>query len=148
MKYSYPDLPLDFIMNLRLLIKDCQKNPILLQNSPYDSVTVETLKKFIGKIDGEISGETDEDDGLTMENIDYEQETLNLYKSINNINNLENIDAKERISVIKLKTQILQQLLDMMKESKRIKEIYQFEELVFSILTDEQKDKILLGESR
>lgn len=148
MKYSYPDLPLDFIMNLRLLIKDCQKNPILLQNSPYDSVTVETLKKFIGKIDGEVSGEIEEDDGLTVENIDYEQETLNLYKSINNINNLENIDAKERISVIKLKTQILQQLLDMMKESKRIKEIYQFEELVFSILTDEQKDKILLGESR
>lgn len=148
MKYNYPEIPLDFIMNLRLLIKDCQKNPILLQNSPYDSVTVETLKKFIGKFDGEISGETDEDNCLTVENIDYEQETLNLYKSINNINNLENIDAKERISVIKLKTQILQQLLDMMKESKRIKEIYQFEELVFSILTDEQKDKILLGESR
>lgn len=148
MKYSYPDLPLDFIMNLRLLIKDCQKNPILLQNSPYDPMITETLKKFIGKIDGEVSGEIEEDDGLTVENIDYEQETLNLYKSINNINNLENIDAKERISVIKLKTQILQQLLDMMKESKRIKEIYQFEELVFSILTDEQKDKILLGESR
>lgn len=143
MSYSYPEIPLDFIMNLRLLLKDCQKNPVLLENSPYDNITVETLKKLCGKNMDTLSGESDdEDEGLTVENIDYEQETLNLYKSINNINNLENIDAKERISVIKLKTQILQQLLDMMKESKRIKEIYHFEELVFNILTEEQKDKI------
>lgn len=143
MSYSYPEIPLDFIMNLRFLLKDCQKNPVLLENSPYDNITIETLKKLCGSLSGKSEIEdSDEEEGLTVENIDYEQETLNLYKSINNINNLENIDAKERISVIKLKTQILQQLLDMMKESKRIKEIYRFEELVFSILTEEQKDKI------
>lgn len=143
MSYSYPEIPLEFIMNLRLLLKDCQKNPLILENSPYDSVTVETLKKIISKSGGsESDSDSDSESGLTIENIDYEEETLNLYKSINNINNLENIDAKERISVIKLKTQILQQLLEMMKESKRIKQIYQFEELVFSVLTEEQKDRI------
>lgn len=143
MSYSYPEIPLDFIMNLRLLLKDCQKNPMILENSPYDPMITETLKKIISKSGGSDSdSDSDSDSGLTIENIDYEEETINLYKSINNINNLENIDAKERISVIKLKTQILQQLLDMMKESKRIKQIYQFEELVFSVLTEEQKDRI------
>lgn len=143
MSYSYPEIPLEFIMNLRLLLKDCQKNPLILENSPYDPMITETLKKIISKSGGsESDSDSDSDSGLTIENIDYEEETINLYKSINNINNLENIDAKERISVIKLKTQILQQLLDMMKESKRIKQIYQFEELVFSVLTEEQKDRI------
>lgn len=143
MSYNYPEIPLDFIMNLRLLLKDCQKNPMILENSPYDPMITETLKKIISKSGGSDSdSDSDSDSGLTIENIDYEEETINLYKSINNINNLENIDAKERISVIKLKTQILQQLLDMMKESKRIKQIYQFEELVFSVLTEEQKDRI------
>lgn len=142
MSYNYPEIPLEFIMNLRLLLKDCQKNPLILENSPYDPMITETLKKIISKSGGSEEENSDSDSGLTIENIDYEEETINLYKSINNINNLENIDAKERISVIKLKTQILQQLLDMMKESKRIKQIYQFEELVFSVLTEEQKDKI------
>ena len=58
---------------------------------------------------------------------------------------MESIDPKEKIQILKLKASLLQQLLDMMKESKKIKEINQFVELVYTILTDEQKDKLLEG---
>lgn len=129
MAFNYPKIDVDTIMAIRSLLK----NPAYIDSAPYEPIVIETLKKLATR---------GSESKLSIEDIDYEQETLNLYNSINNINNLENIDAKERISVIKLKAQIIQDLLDMMKESKRIKEIHHFEDVIFSILTDEQKEQL------
>lgn len=136
--YNYPDISVDTVMTLRMLIKDLRANPNLLNDSPYDDVTKQTLKQLL-------SGSVEEDSEkkeLHIEDLDYEKETLKLYQDINAIDDME-IDAKEQISLIKVKTSIIQDLLNMMKESKRIKEINKFEEIVFGILTEEQKDKLL-----
>lgn len=135
--YNYPDISVDTVISLRMLIKDIKTNPNLLNDSPYDEVTKQTLKQLLS---GNVSDRSDEN--LSIEDLDYEKETLKLYKDINAIDDME-IDAKERISLIKVKTSIIQDLLNMMKESKRIKEINKFEEIVFGILTEEQKDKLL-----
>lgn len=135
--YNYPDISVDTVMSLRMLIKDIKTNPNLLNDSPYDEITKQTLKQLLS---GNISDKSDAN--LSIEDLDYEKETLKLYKDINAIDDME-IDAKERISLIKVKTSIIQDLLNMMKESKRIKEINKFEEIVFGILTEEQKDKLL-----
>lgn len=135
--YNYPDISVDTVMSLRMLIKDIKTNPNLLNDSPYDEVTKQTLKQLLN---GDVSDK--QDVNLSIEDLDYEKETLKLYKDINAIDDME-IDAKERISLIKVKTSIIQDLLNMMKESKRIKEINKFEEIVFGILTEEQKDKLL-----
>lgn len=135
--YNYPNISVDTVMSLRMLIKDIRTNPNLLNDSPYDEVTKQTLKQLLN---GDVSDK--QDVNLSIEDLDYEKETLKLYKDINAINDME-IDAKERISLIKVKTSIIQDLLNMMKESKRIKEINKFEEIVFGILTEEQKDKLL-----
>lgn len=135
--YNYPDISVDTVMSLRMLIKDIRTNPNLLNDSPYDEVTKQTLKQLLN---GDVSDK--QDVNLSIEDLDYEKETLKLYKDINAIDDME-IDAKERISLIKVKTSIIQDLLNMMKESKRIKEINKFEEIVFGILTEEQKDKLL-----
>lgn len=135
--YNYPEIPVDTVIALRVLIKDLKNNPNLLDKSPYDEVTKQTLKQLLNG--GELG---DKKDSLKLEDLDYEAETIALYESINAINEME-IDAKERISVIKLKTSILQDLLNMMKDSKKIKEINQFEETIYSILTEEQKNLIL-----
>lgn len=136
-EYNYPDISVETVMRLRLLIKDLKTNPKLLDNSPYDEVTKQTLKQLLS---GGESGEKKKN--VRLEDLDYEAETIALYESINAINEME-IDAKERISVIKLKTSILQDLLNMMKDSKKIKEINRFEEIVFGILTEDQKNKLL-----
>lgn len=138
--YNYPNISVDTVVALRMLIKDMRANPKLLNDSPYDEVTKQTLKQLL-------SGGGDENTDkpeikLSIEDLDYEKETLKLYNDINAIDDME-IDAKERISLIKVKTSIIQDLLNMMKESKRIKEINKFEEIVFGILTEEQKDKLL-----
>ena len=135
--YNYPNISVDTVMSLRMLIKDIRTNPNLLNDSPYDEVTKQTLKQLLN---GDVSDK--QDVNLSIEDLDYEKETLKLYKDINAIDDME-IDAKERISLIKVKTSIIQDLLNMMKESKRIKEINKFEEIVFGILTEEQKDKLL-----
>lgn len=140
-EYNYPNISVDTVIALRSLIKDIKLNPKLLDNSPYDEITKQTLKQLLVKNDGESQTEKPK---IKLEDLDYEAETIALYESINEINELE-IDTKERVSVIKLKTSILQDLLNMMKESKRIKEINKFEEMIFSILTEEQKNKILEG---
>lgn len=137
--YNYPNISVDTVVALRMLIKDFRANPKLLNDSPYDEITKQTLKQLL-------TGNGDEEDKtenkVSIEDLDYEKETLKLYNDINAIDDME-IDAKERISLIKVKTSILQDLLNMMKESKRIKEINKFEEIVFEILTEEQKDKLL-----
>lgn len=139
MEYNYPDISVETIMALRILIKDVRNNPAILDKSPYDEVTKQTLKQLLvnSSNSSEMSNESKK-----LEDLDYEAETISLYESLNAINEME-IDAKERISVIKLRTSILQDLLNMMKDSKRIKEINRFEEMVYSILTEEQKNKIL-----
>lgn len=137
MEYNYPSISVDTVMTLRVLIKDIRNNPKLLDNSPYDEITKQTLKQLLtGGVEGENKPVK------RVEDLDYESETMSLYESINEINDLE-IDAKERISVIKLKTSILQDLLNMMKDSKKIKEINKFEEAVYAILTEEQKNQLL-----
>jgi len=136
-EYNYPNITVETVMGLRMLIKDLKNNPKLLDNSPYDDVTKQTLKQLLS------GNESDgKKENVRLEDLDYEAETIALYESINAINELE-IDAKERISVIKLKTSILQDLLNMMKDSKKIKEINRFEEIVFGILTEDQKNKLL-----
>lgn len=134
--YNYPNISVDTVMALRTLIKDMRANPKLLNDSPYDEVTKQTLKQLFNP-EGEKSELT-----FSIEDLDYEKETLKLYNDINAIDDME-IDAKERISLVKVKAGIIQDLLNMMKESKRIKEINKFEEIVFGILTEEQKDKLL-----
>ena len=136
-EYNYPDISVETVMGLRMLIKDLKNNPKLLDNSPYDEITKQTLKQLLS---GNESVEPKEN--VKLEDLDYEAETIALYESINAINEME-IDAKERISVIKLKTSILQDLLNMMKDSKKIKEINRFEEMIYSILTEDQKNQIL-----
>ena len=140
-EYNYTEISVETVIALRSLIKDVKLNPRLLDSSPYDEVTKQTLKQLL--IKGDSDSQT-ERTNTKLEDLDYEAETISLYESINEIDALD-IDPKERISVIKLKTSILQDLLNMMKESKRIKEINKFEEMVFSILTEDQKNKILEG---
>lgn len=139
MEYNYPEISVETIMSLRVLIRDVRNNPKLLDNSPYDDVTKQTLKQLLvgGKSEDESERQIKK-----IEDLDYEAETISLYESINEINDME-IDAKERIQVVKLKTSILQDLLNMMKDSKRIKEINKFEEVIYGILTEDQKNKLL-----
>lgn len=137
-EYNYPNISVETVVGLRMLIKDIKNNPKLLDNSPYDEITKQTLKQLLSG-----GGENEpQKEKPRLEDLDYEAETINLYESINAIDEME-IDAKERISVIKLKTSILQDLLNMMKDSKRIKEINRFEEMIYSILTEDQKNKLL-----
>ena len=141
MAYNYPTISVEAIMSLRVLMRDIRTNPRLIENSPYDEITKQTLKQLFGfSKDNNIKAETKK-----LEDLNFETETMNLYQSIEEINDLESIDPKEKIQILKLKASLLQQLLDMMKESKKIKEINQFVELVYTILTDEQKDKLLEG---
>lgn len=136
-EYNYPNITVETVMGLRMLIKDLKNNPKLLDNSPYDDITKQTLKQLLS---GNESNEPREN--IKLEDLDYEKETLKLYQDINEIDDME-IDAKERMSLVKIKAGIIQDLLNMMKDSKRIKEINRFEEMIYSILTEEQKNQIL-----
>lgn len=137
MAYEFPKINSEDILALRLFVRDCGLNPELLEESPYPDVIKDTVRSILNK------SEVKTNNKRKLSDIDYEAETIALYDSIQAIDDLGTIDPKEKIAIIKLRTGILQQLLDMLKESRRIKEIYRFEDIVFSILTEEQKDKLL-----
>ena len=69
-EYNYPNITVETVMGLRMLIKDLKNNPKLLDNSPYDDITKQTLKQLLS---GNESAEPKEN--VRLEDLDYEAET-------------------------------------------------------------------------
>lgn len=136
MSTKYPELRFKDVYPLLTFMLEVKKNPSLLENSPYDDSVKNALRELFFRDD------TVNFSNKSLEDMDLEQETIRLYETMKNIEVGEVLDAREKISLVKLQASSLKDLLDMMKESKRIKNIRYFEDLIFDILTDEQKEKV------
>jgi hypothetical protein len=137
MSTNYPELTFKDVYPLLTFMLEVKKDPTLLDKSPYDDAVKNALRELFFR--NETNAFSQE---KSLENMDLEQETIRLYETMKNIELGEVLDAREKIALVKLQASSLKDLLDMMKESKRIKNIRYFEDTIFNILTDEQKEKV------
>lgn len=135
MSTNYPELTFKEVYPILTFMLEVKKDPSVLDNSPYEEALKNALRELFFN-----SGSSRSDKKL--EDMDLEEETIRLYDSMKNIELGEVLDAREKIALVKLQASSLRDLLEMMKESKRIKNIRYFEDMIFNILTDEQKEKV------
>lgn len=135
MSTNYPELTFKEVYPILTFMLEVKKDPSVLDNSPYEDALKNALRELFFN-----NGSSRSDKKL--EDMDLEEETIRLYDSMKNIELGEVLDAREKIALVKLQASSLRDLLEMMKESKRIKNIRYFEDMIFNILTDEQKEKV------
>ena len=136
--YDYPDLDYKTLYPILLFILECRKNPKIIEDAPYS----EHIKSALSELCFNLNEDNKGGEVKNLMDLDIEAETIRLYESMKSIEMKGKLDEKEKISVLKLQTTSLQDLLDMLKEAKEIKKIREFEDLIFTILTDEQKEKV------
>lgn len=136
--YDYPDLDYKTLYPILLFILECRKNPKTIDDAPYN----EHIMRALFELCFNLNEDKKSDEAKNLMDLDIEAETIRLYESMKSIEMKGKLDEKEKISVLKLQTTSLQDLLDMLKEAKEIKKIREFEDLIFTILTDEQKEKV------
>ena len=81
---------------------------------------------------------------IDLDSLDLQAETANLYADTKALKmDGAVLDPREALAVNKLQMDLLGKILDLHERSKRAKQIGQFVEYVFNLLTDEQKGKVL-----
>lgn len=84
------------------------------------------------------------DQKIDLDSLDLQVETANLYADTKALKmDGAVLDPREALAVNKLQMDLLGKILDLHERSKRVKQIGQFVEYVFNLLTDEQKVKVL-----
>ncbi len=135
---EYPQIEFKKVYELLSFMLELKKNPSLLDKAPYDDMTKKALSDVLLK-----KYSDDDTSKKNLHDVDIEEETVRLYESMQLIDIKEDLDPREQIALIKLKTTTLKDLLDMMKESKEIKNVRQFENAVLEILTEEQANRVI-----
>lgn len=136
MSGKYPELSFKDVYPILKMMLDVKKEPSSIDTLPYDESVKSAFRELL--LEKNESSFSDK----SLKDMDLEQETIRLYESMKSIEVGESLDAKEKISLLKLQASSLKDLLDMMKESKQIKNIRWFEDTIFQILTPEQKEKV------
>lgn len=84
------------------------------------------------------------DPKIDLDSLDLQVETANLYADTKALKmDGAVLDPREALAVNKLQMDLLGKILDLHERSKRVKQIGQFVEYVFNLLTDEQREKVL-----
>lgn len=85
-----------------------------------------------------------DDPQIDLDSLDLQAETANLYADTKALKmDGAVLDPREALAVNKLQMDLLGKILDLHERSKRVKQIGQFVEYVFNLLTDEQREKVL-----
>lgn len=91
-------------------------------------------------------GENRESDApqIDLDSLDLQVETANLYADTKALKmDGATLDPRESLAVNKLQMDLLGKILDLHERSKRHRQIGEFVQSVFEILTEEQKEKIV-----
>lgn len=135
---EYPQIDFKTLYPILVMLNKMHSDLSLIDKSPYN----ESIKNAIRELMLNVKGASNATSDKSLKDLDVEAETVRLYESMKNIENLGNLEEKEKIQLIKLQTSTLSDLLNMVKQAQEIKKIREFEDLVFGILTDEQKEQV------
>lgn len=135
---DYPQIDFKTLYPVLIMLNKMHGDLSLIDKAPYSDTIKNAIRELMLNLKSDSKGGNDK----SLKDLDVEAETIRLYESMKNIENLGNLEEKEKIQLIKLQTSTLSDLLNMVKESQEIKKIREFEDLIFGILTDEQKEKV------
>lgn len=124
-----------------VFLMEVKSNPSKLdEDTEYSASVKDSVKKILDTNTGNSKEQTAEEVGQ----LDIEKEVTKVYNDTMRLELTyggDVIDPRDKIAMMKLRTSLLEKLLDMVRESSEIKNIRQFEDAVFQVLKD-QPEKI------
>lgn len=85
-----------------------------------------------------------QDKTVDLETLDLQAETASLYADTKALKlDGSSLDAREALAVNKLQMELLGKILELHEKSKRHRQIGEFIQFIFELLSEEQKEKIL-----
>lgn len=85
-----------------------------------------------------------QDKTVDLETLDLQVETASLYADTKALKlDGSSLDAREALAVNKLQMELLGKILELHEKSKRHRQIGEFIQFIFELLSEEQKEKIL-----
>lgn len=139
------DIPYSFLYKLQLAFASLDNSSSVdddLKAMSADDVSENALKWLYEH--KKPSFGSSESDNVDLDSLDLQTETASLYNDVKNLR-LEggSMDVREMLAVSKLQAELLTRVLDLHERSKRHRQIGEFVEYVFNLLTEDQKDKVL-----
>lgn len=136
---DFPEFDYPTLYKLQIFLTRLEKDPSVLDESGYSDTVKNALKWFVQRKVAESSVSDNK-----LEELDVEEEVRKLYNDATAMRASQNeMDVRERLSFNNSRMTLLKEILNMFERSKRVTEIGQFVKYVNSILTEEQKQKIL-----
>lgn len=122
-----------------VFLMEVKNNPSKLdEDTEYSASVKDSVRKILD------TSASKEQTAEEVGQLDIEKEVTKVYNDTMRLEltyGADVMDPRDKIAMMKLRTSLLEKLLDMVKESSEIKNIRQFEDAVFQILKD-QPDKI------
>lgn len=146
---NYPNITYEQVFNIYTVIQNIRRDKAYLEKSPYS----EPVKKAISLLSfsetaKQATGEID------TSSLDIRKESEILYKQTKLLLNSNELDEKDKASVLKTATTLLEKLLNLIERSENIQYMREFETRVLQIMkkvTPEQREQFIkelqLGEN-
>lgn len=149
---KYVDITYESVFNIYTAIQNIKRDKSYLDKSPYS----EPVRKALGLLVGlnESKGSSDSKENLTAGDLDIRKESEILYYQTKTLLDSRELDDKDKASILKTATTLLEKLLNILERSENIQHMRDFETRVLQIMkkvTPEQREQFIkelqLGET-
>ena len=146
---NYPSITYEQVFNIYTVIQSIRRDKSYLEKSSYS----EPIKKAINLLANTTNLKTNSGE-IDTSSLDIRKESELLYKQTKLLLNSNELDEKDKASVLKTATTLLEKLLNLIERSENIQYMREFETRVLQIMkkvTPEQREQFIkelqLGES-
>ena len=149
---KYADITYESVFNIYTAIQNIKRDKSYLDKSPYSEPVKKALCLLIGL--NESKGDSNSKEALTAGDLDIRKESEILYYQTKTLLDSRELDDKDKASILKTATTLLEKLLNILERSENIQHMRDFETRVLQIMkkvTPEQREQFIkelqLGET-
>lgn len=137
---KYPDVSYESVFNIYTIVQSNKRDKTFIEKSPYSEPVKKALLLLANP--NPVAKEVDVDNI----DIDLRKESEVLYIQTKQLLNSKELDEKDKASVLKTATTLLEKLLNLLERSENIQHVRDFETRVLQIMkkvTPEQRELFL-----
>lgn len=141
---KYADITYESVFNIYTVIQNTRRDKSYIEKSPYSEPVKKALNLIVGSVESTKSSSSSGD--VSASDLDIRKESEILYHQTKALLNSNELDDKDKASVLKTATSLLEKLLNILERSENIQHMRDFETRVLQIMkkvTPEQREQFI-----
>ena len=141
---KYADITYESVFNIYTVIQNTRRDKTYIEKSPYSEPVKKALNLIVGSVESRQVSSTSGD--VSASDLDIRKESEILYHQTKALLNSNELDDKDKASVLKTATSLLEKLLNILERSENIQHMRDFETRVLQIMkkvTPEQREQFI-----